>query len=92
MGFWGEVDFENKSGKGITHSGTSFSCSEFHGDFNGEKTGFLSPTAREIYSGNKTGKIEKLQIRPPPPILHIVPRSKVPQVSLFWNPKGFFFV
>jgi hypothetical protein len=51
----GEVNVETISGKGRTNSGTDYSCSEFHGGFNGAKTGFLSPTAREIFL-NKNGE------------------------------------
>jgi hypothetical protein len=51
----GEADFENKSGKGHRNSGTDYSCSEFHGGFNCAKTGFLSPTVREIFV-NENGK------------------------------------
>jgi hypothetical protein len=50
----GEVSVETKSGKGRRNSGTDYSCSEFHGGFNGAKTGFLSPT-REIF-GKENGK------------------------------------
>jgi hypothetical protein len=52
---WGEVNAETKSGKGRRNSGTDYSCSEFHGGFNGAKTGFLSPTIREIFV-NENGK------------------------------------
>jgi hypothetical protein len=37
------------------NSKTDYSCSEFYGGFNGAKTGFLSPTVREIFV-NKNGK------------------------------------
>jgi hypothetical protein len=43
----GEVSVETKSGKGRRNSGTDYSCSEFHGGFNGAKTGF--PTVWEIF-------------------------------------------
>jgi hypothetical protein len=45
----GEADFETKSGKGRRNSGTDYSCSEFHGGFNGVKTGFLYSSVREIF-------------------------------------------
>jgi hypothetical protein len=45
----GEADFETKSVKGRRNSGIDYSCSEFYGGFNGAKTGFLSPTVREIF-------------------------------------------
>jgi hypothetical protein len=57
----GEADFETKSGKGRRNSGTVYSCSEFHGGFNGAKTGFLSPTVWEIIvieNGKKSGNLE----------------------------------
>ena len=44
-----EADFETKSEKDCRNSGTENSCSEFHGGFNGAKTGFLSPTVWEIF-------------------------------------------
>jgi hypothetical protein len=56
----GEADFETKSGKGRRNSGTDYSCSEFHGGFNGAKTGFLSPTVWEIF----VIEIRKFRIRP----------------------------
>jgi hypothetical protein len=46
----GEVNVETKSGNDRKNSGTDYSCSEFHGGFNGAKTGFVSPnTVREIF-------------------------------------------
>ena len=54
-GFWGEANFETKSGKGRRNSGTDYSCLEFTGGFNCTKTGFLSPTVREIFV-NENGK------------------------------------
>jgi hypothetical protein len=56
----GEADFETKSGKGRRNSGTDYSCSEFHGGFNGAKTGFRSPTVWEIF----VIEIGKFRIRP----------------------------
>jgi hypothetical protein len=50
----GEVDFETKSGKGRRNSGT-FSYSEFQGGLKGAKTGFLSPTVREIFGNENPG-------------------------------------
>jgi hypothetical protein len=38
----GEADFETKSGNGRRNSRIAYSCSEFHGGFDGAKTGFLS--------------------------------------------------
>jgi hypothetical protein len=58
----GEADFETKSGKGRRNFGTDYSCSEFHVGFNGAKTGFLSPTVREIFV-KENGKIGKLDRR-----------------------------
>jgi hypothetical protein len=51
----GEVNVETKSGKGHRNSGTDYSCSEFHGGFNGAKTKILSPTVWEIFV-NENGK------------------------------------
>jgi hypothetical protein len=51
----GEADFETKSRKGRRNSGTDYSCSEFHGGFNGAKNGFLSFTVQEIFV-NENGK------------------------------------
>jgi hypothetical protein len=45
----GEVSVETKSGKGRRNSGTDYFFSEFHGGFNGGKTGFLSPIVWEIF-------------------------------------------
>jgi hypothetical protein len=56
----GEVSVETKSGKGRRNSGTDYYCSEFHGGFNGAKTGFLSPTVWEIF----VIEIGKFRIRP----------------------------
>ena len=56
----GEVNVETKSGKGRRNSGTDYSCSEFHGGFNGAKTGFLSPIVWEIF----VIEIGKFRIRP----------------------------
>jgi hypothetical protein len=55
-----EADFETKSVKGRRNSGTDYFCSEFHGGFNGAKTGFLSPTVWEIF----VIEIWKFRIRP----------------------------
>jgi hypothetical protein len=55
----GEFNVETKSGKGRRNSGTDYSCSKFHGGFNGAKTGFLSPTVREIIM-NENGKIQEI--------------------------------
>jgi hypothetical protein len=55
----GEFNVETKSGKGRRNSGTDYSCSKFHGGFNGAKTGFLSPTVREIFM-NENGKNQEI--------------------------------
>jgi hypothetical protein len=60
----GEVSVETKSGKGRRNSGTDYSCSEFYGDFNGAKTGFLSPTVWEIFV-IEIGKFRILPLRFP---------------------------
>jgi hypothetical protein len=57
----GEADFETKPVKGRRNSGIDYSCSEFYGGFFGAKTGFLSPTVREIFvneNGEKSGNLE----------------------------------
>ncbi len=58
-GFLGEADFETKFGKGRRYCGTDYSCSEFHG----AKTGFLSPTVREIFL-NENGKNREIYNSP----------------------------
>ena len=47
--FWGRSMLKLKSGKGRRNSGTNYYCSEFHGGFNGAKTGFLSLTVLKIF-------------------------------------------
>jgi hypothetical protein len=73
----------------------NFYCSEFHSGFNGAKTGFLSPTVREIFV-KENGKIGKLRIRP----LRVhrfsrstgrIKKTNCKKKFLYWNPKGFFF-
>jgi hypothetical protein len=60
----GEVSVETKSGKGRINSGTDYSYLEFHGGFNGAKTGFLSPTVQEIFV-KENGKNREIQNSPP---------------------------
>jgi hypothetical protein len=67
----GEADFETKSGKGRRNFGTDYSCSEFHGGFNGAKTGFLSYTVWDIF----VIEIGKFRIRP----------LRIPQSASFFS-------
>jgi hypothetical protein len=47
----GEANVKTKSGNGCKNSGTDYSFSEFYEGFNGAKTGFLSPSVKEIGRG-----------------------------------------
>jgi hypothetical protein len=76
IGFLGEADFETKSVKGRRNSEIDYSCSEFYCGFNGAKTGFLSPTVREIFVNENGGKSGNLEFAPPEWIAFLGPQAE----------------